>query len=412
MKRITKVLLIGVLLCSLSVVVFGEGQKESGEKKIELEWLFHLHANQPEWGEQAIEKYQEMNPNVTVKPINVQGREVSTKARLTMASGTAPDLLTVFTPADGSFLALSDYVAPAPERIANDVRENFIPAVENAVTIEGKIYGYTQEVQTLLPFVNVDIYQEAGIEYPETLKDFLDVQEKMLVKEGGALKKAGVSMINNQWRWIGLHYSPFLWGYGGKILNDSKTKAAFNSAAGEEALIDYKKLAPIEITDVGEAFYKELTATWVSGVHSIKGIDSNAPDLNYKVIPAPTGKDGNKIALGYTWMTVVNKATENMEEAWNFAQYLNGEEQDWQRHNIVGVIPQNIANIEKALSENTRLSTFIDESKYARFYPRTEKWLEIEQAIGTGLQKVFVEEETIEEGLSNLEEEVNKILVK
>ena len=130
----------------------------------------------------------------------------------------------------GALLPLDEMVAAD----GVDLATFFAPTVDELV-YDGKLYGLPTMVDTRVLFCNIDLLNEAGIDYQQiTTWEKLEEAAIAATKRDaeGKLEQSGYVMND-----LGL-FSAYLWQAGGELINNETDPAttAFNSEAGLAAL--------------------------------------------------------------------------------------------------------------------------------------------------------------------------------
>jgi ABC-type glycerol-3-phosphate transport system substrate-binding protein len=254
------------------------------------------------------------------------------------------------------------------------------------------------------------MWNDFGLEPPDTWEEFVETIKKMDVYKNGRLETAGAQF--DHWTIDTLiGWSTLLWANGGRYLTEDMKEAAFNSPEGLKATQMYLDLTHPELGE--DAFILELAATSYNGPWARSHYRDVAPYLNYKALPPLKGADGEPIAMAYSWLWCVNAgiSEEKKLEAWKFLQWLTSAEEYLWMALEAGFVPIRKDNAEDPRVKNDEwLSTFAYALNYGRKYPEHPNWPEIQEAIYKQLQRVFVREISAEEGLRLAEQDVNRIL--
>lgn len=143
------------------------------------------------WGEQAedavvaqlVERYMRENPHVHITRINPGANDFRSKLKTMLAAGTPPDVF--YLPPDiFPELASLKLVAPLDDFIARDIKQggpatqalydDFFPIIMDAYRFDGStgrigsgpLYGITKDFTTSVFYVNLDLFEQAGIPVP------------------------------------------------------------------------------------------------------------------------------------------------------------------------------------------------------------------------------------------------------
>src|SRR6266480_3860655 len=159
------------------------------------------------WGDQSedavvnklAKRYMEQNPDVQIVRINVSGSDFRGKIKTMMAAGTPPDLF--YLPPD-TFpqWASMKLIRPIDDLIARDIAtggektralyDDFFPIIMDAYRFDastgkigsGPLYGLPKDFTTAVMYVNLDLFQKAGVRVPYdgwTWNEFEDTCKKI-----------------------------------------------------------------------------------------------------------------------------------------------------------------------------------------------------------------------------------------
>ena len=140
------------------------------------------------WGDQAedrlvaklLERYKAENPRVQIIRINPGNQDYRYKLKTMMAAGTPPDVF--YLPADLlADLASFKLIRPVDDYVAKDIAagnkatyDDFFPILMDAYRYDaatgkvgsGPLYGLPKDFTTTLMYVNLDLFERAGVKVP------------------------------------------------------------------------------------------------------------------------------------------------------------------------------------------------------------------------------------------------------
>lgn len=181
--------------------------------------------------QQIVNKFDSDHPNIHVKFSSpAWGGDYVTKLQTAAIAGNPPDLV-----------ALHNYEIPGLSRFIYDISadvkavginpSDFLKAAWDLAFYQGKQYGVTMSTGTMALIYNKALFEKASLDPekpPKTKDDF--------IAAGRAITKAS----DQQWGFVRdanwMPWLTFLWQDGGQLLTEDQKKAAFNDAAGKEAL--------------------------------------------------------------------------------------------------------------------------------------------------------------------------------
>ncbi|MEJ6949531.1 extracellular solute-binding protein [Natronospora cellulosivora (SeqCode)] len=304
--------------------------------------------------------------------------------------------------------------------------DSFFEANLESTTLDGVNYGVPWFAETRVLFYNVDMFEEAGVEPPQTYLDLVDVGLEIVdtFGEGRAIATAGTGA------WDLIHnWAIILWAHGGDMLNQDNTAAVFNSAAGERAMNYWVNLVANGLADeacaeynqpqADSAFINEDAAMAFMGPWNIANIMDQNPDLNFDIVEPPAGPFGRASFSGGSNLAIRNNApAEELEAAKAWVAYLVSDEvlADYTK-NLSMMIPANKAALDDPYYDSELWQTFITTLGYATAYPPLAEWGPIEGAIQGNFGQVLSDyvdgnftSTTAKEYLDAAAAEVNNIL--
>jgi len=201
-KRLSTIL---VLLTALLIIVACGGrttpeptvppQQPTAEKaqptveKITISVAHPVWFSDHDWHVKKIKEWDAMNPNVTVKLVELPSPDGPYREKLVLdlASGQGPDVYLADTFWFGEF-AEAGYLADLTS-LANawDGWSQWIGAAKGAVTYKGKVYGLNRTTDVRPLYYRKDLVKKAGIETPWQPKSWDEMLEA-----ARKLKKIGV----------------------------------------------------------------------------------------------------------------------------------------------------------------------------------------------------------------------------
>ncbi|NLU26255.1 MAG: sugar ABC transporter substrate-binding protein [Hungateiclostridium thermocellum] len=172
-----------------------EGEWTFPTEDITLRWSFWASSEEwPYWGP-GIEEFEKMHPNVKFVIETTPWSEYWNKLSTQVASNSQPDITGMTTGtsreylANGSLLDLTDYM----ERDSKDPNsgwktDNYWPGVFWGYTYKGRIYGVPYDMGPMGICLNLDIFEEFGVDIPDedwTFDDMIEIAKKLTVDRDG-----------------------------------------------------------------------------------------------------------------------------------------------------------------------------------------------------------------------------------
>lgn len=253
-----------------------------------------------------------------------------------LSAGTAPDLFYMDIFWAGSLMR-SGTVEPLNEYLEQSTvlkPEHIIDSLLDAFTVDGTIYGIPKDFNTLAVFYNKDLFDYAGVEYPnndDTWDTFYAKLEQVAAIDPDIY---GLALQPEFARFGALAYA------AGFTPFDESGKTDLSDPAFVEAFKWYTGMAetgvgvmPADISQGwgGGALASEQVAVALEGAWIIGALKEEAPNMQYGATLLPkhpeTGQRGNLI---FTVAWGMNAASENKDAAFKVLEILTSEEvQQW-----------------------------------------------------------------------------------
>lgn len=365
----------------------------AGSEPVKIEY-FQMKTETVDLVNEMIEDFHQANGGtILVEQNNVPNPENVWTMRI--STDDAPDVFTHY-PHNAVFQQLA-----AEGRIldlTNDpLLETVQPAVIEVSKIGGKNYVVPVALATLGVYYNIDIFEELGLEIPQTYDELIQTAEAIQ-----AAGKTPFMFHDKDWNGIrqevvfkmGLELDsiePFL----DDVMNG---KAHIADHPGirplAEKLLALRQYAQDDAlgTDYNAAltgFANGEAAMWFTGIWAIKSIKEANPELNFSMFPMPTEQAENaKIQISVDTAIAFPAKGKHPEAAREFVEYMISKE-SVQRYVDVGGYPAAIEGITNNTKEIDSLNALIEAGKV---YPTIERlWPPgVNGEVGKATQEMFV----------------------
>lgn len=281
-----------------------------------------------------IPEFERQNPNIQVRFHHFE--DYGNRVLLSYAGGIAPDVIRQNTSGGipwirrGMDLPLNKYI-DGPDGID---RGDFIPITWEPLKHSGETYGVPQDINILGLFFNKDLFDKAGLAYPNdnwTWKDLKNAADKLTqdTDHDGHPDIVGLDM-----GWGGGTFQPFLFQAGGAMWNAEDNKTVIDSPEAAEALKFYKSLmrtysltksssqrgglGPDKFFEAGKV------AMFIDGSWRTPSLKKNAPNLRFGVAPLARGKVATSVSGSCFWG--IASQTRHPNEAWKLVKFLSSTE--------------------------------------------------------------------------------------
>lgn len=332
-KLVSLLMTTAIVACGAGCVSSAASDENSSDEQIELNfWDLRTQDPGAKMIDTLIENFEKENPNITVKRTAFKVDDLRNTIKPAINSGEGPDVFSYDAGAGylgvlanaGLALDLESYRA---EYGWDDRFHDW--ALEKTV-YNGKLYGIANELEMLGVFYNKEIFENNGIEVPQTYEEFIQVCK--------TLKEKGVTplIMDDKEQWPGFHYESI---WLNSIVGADKVKQAvageipWTTAEFGAALDELQKIfadgytteKPLSLAseDANKAFCAgegamRVTGTWNVGGYSEKMGDNvgffYVPPFSEDVDDCPPGGLGEAV--------VVNAKTKHQDAAVKFVDYI------------------------------------------------------------------------------------------
>lgn len=280
----------------------------------------------------GLEQFMAENPGIKVKYTPVPGEQYSSKLLTMMAGNSAPDVFFVYADQYRDLVNREALLELTPKLDEEVALEDFIPSSQSIMDVDGKVYGISSTTVSPVLFYNKKIFDEAGIEYPSsnpaeswTWEEFVDVAEKLTIKEGKDIKQYGAYGLE-----ILGSTTAFLRNNGADFFNEDGSIALNNSEA-KEGLEAIRKLREDGITPAAQTLENsgmsapQMLQTGKIGM-MIEGSWAlqQLATMGFPVGVAPLPKFGSEPSThGSAHLHSASANTKHPEEAWKLIKFLS-----------------------------------------------------------------------------------------
>lgn len=267
-------------------------------------------------------------------------------------------------------------IIPLDDYVTNEKADTFVSSVYDSFSYEGSQYGLPLDYNTLGVFYNKDMFDAAGVDYPDstwTWADYGDAMAKIAptLDETQAVFSAGNEY--HRWRELALAAGGDLVDANGEL--DFTNEAVVKSYEAWMNMIDEGYfLTPADLGRGwgGEAFFEESAAITIEGSWAISAIEGGNPDMNYGTTSIPLAEEGSEPAtMIYSNALAISSDCENQDGAYEWMDWFTTEDMAAKRAEFQkaegtssGGIPSIEAQKDQYLKDYPEYQTFADGGEY------------------------------------------------
>jgi multiple sugar transport system substrate-binding protein len=303
----------------------GRGSSGGGSGPTIAQW-YHQYG---EAGvEQAVKRYAKAYSKATVQ-VQWTAGDYDTKLATALVGSGGPD---VFEQSVAKVDQVRAHQLADLTDVFGAVKDDFTPAVLDAQTVDGKIYGIPQAIDMQMLFYRKSWLAKAGVSAPTTLAELASAAKKLTNK-----KVKGLFLGNDGG--AGVLGAVPLWSIGQGYLSEDQRKVGFEAEAAAPVFAALRTMyrsgslllgAPADWSDPS-AFTQGLTAMQWSGLWAVPVVQKALGD-DFGVVAWPKGDGSGKpsVPIG-AYASTVNAKSKHVDAAKAFAKWLWIDKTDYQR---------------------------------------------------------------------------------
>jgi len=413
-KLITLSLLI-VFLVSMSSLAMAQ------EKEIEF-WTMQLKPTFTDYINGVISDFEEQNPDVKVKWVDVPWADMEKKILSATAANNAPDVANLNVPFSMK-LAELDALVDMDSNLDQETIDKYFPTVWEANTFEGETHAIPWYLSTSLTMYNTEIFKEAGLDPnnpPQYYDELLEMGRTVKEETGKYLLFPPIAETGR--------YLEYMVREGIPLTNEDGT-AAFNTEKSVELLQMWttmyeEGIIPEETVTEGhnaavDVYQSGQAAILLTGPQFLSRIEENAPEV-FEVTEVAPEISGNADRVGVAVMNIaVLEQTEHKQAALDFAAFITNNKNQLDFAKIVNILPSTKEAAQDPYFTDVDEGSVKDRAKKVsaqqldratNLVPPMENQGELNEVINQMVQNALLGEKTPAEALNDAEAEWNNIV--
>lgn len=430
------VLVAGLLVWSLAHVLIRSverGTLEAASTKLTV-----LHWGSPEEARivrTLIEAFERANPDVQVQQIHAN--EYDTKLKTMLAAGTPPDLF-YLRPEDLPNFATMNLVLPIDEPLAaagmgpgSSYFNDLYPILVRTFQFDGEragsgpLYGIPKDFTTLVLYVNLNLFEQAGVAVPYGGWTWDDYQ-RVLPRFRSLPVVDGKEVFGGALESWALVLRTIFWGHGADFFHTDGqgqpdfTRLAFDTPAATRALERFRTMRFRERSlyrvagtqdDTRDSFIQGRLATYGPVGRWLTPDARKIERFRWDVVPVPSETGRNESAIA-TVAWAISRQTRHPDKAFELLTFLCGYEGQRMQAELGLAIPslRSVAESEAFHKDGDRPANsklFLSLVEDARLAPLPRLNQQFDRAMGQHLSRIIRTNEQVD-GAPISTEQVNR----
>ncbi len=331
-------ILVSISLAAITLHLFNNNTPNNSDS-IEIEfWTMQLSPILDDYITSSIAEYEQENPGVSIKWVDVAWADMERKLLSSVAAGTSPDVANL-NPQFSSKLAEFDALLDPTAFLSAETISDYNPSVWDSNRLNGKYFGVPWYLSTSVAIYNHSIFAAAGTAFPEALDEIPAIGRTIKEVTGKYTYFPGFDGGEPMENYVllGGQISNKLPGFG---LTASAVKELFAYYA---ALYESGAVPPSVLIEghqkAVDLFQSGELAMLLSGMQMLRTIELNAPELadSISVRAHPNADEGqtNIAAMNL----VVPAQSDYPEAAFDFISFMTSPEKQTEMAKLVPILP-------------------------------------------------------------------------
>ncbi len=425
MRRPVSRSLVAVILTGLLLTMVFGSLVAHAKDEIVLEFWHYWDGNNARAVEEFAAAYNELNPDVKVKPIFVPTGELLPKLEATAAAGKPPAMAIADIAWMGRLLR-SDALLPMDAYIEEkgfDI-DDFYPSLLEYSRYQGQTLALPITTNNLALFYNKDLFRAAGLDPdspPTTWDELVEYGKKLTKADGSIFGFEMYSQVDETGEGLTWNLQPYLWQAGADFLTDSYSRPGFNNEEGEKALqfiVDLFQKEKVAGLARKDSFGMGRAAMVVNGPWMI-GIWQDSVSFEFGTAPIPYPEWGKPATnMGGEQIFAFRTDAAREAAAVDFLMWLTSTENMIKWDQKTGALPvkASVASSSeyRGFIEDTepRLLVFVDQQRHAHARPPIPGYADCSLAFAKEMEKAYYGRVSVKEALINAEQALLAILEK
>ncbi|CAH1216948.1 hypothetical protein PAECIP111891_04516 [Paenibacillus allorhizoplanae] len=374
--------------------------------------------------DKLVASFMQKYPNISVEMTPIPYSDYDTKLRVSIASGSPPDIMALDAPTVGSY-ANAGALKPLTTYFKTDGNMEDIPKSTLATyTYQNEIYMAPLTESSIAMFYNKKLFQAKGIPLPSknpdepwTWDQVLEAAKKVNDPANGIFGIDPAQGFGNAGGTAYFKY-PIIWQLGGEIMSpDGKTSKGFLDSPQTKKAVQFfsdlynkDKVSALEYPP--DPFPNGKLAITIDGSWSLANLKEKFPNFklgeDYDIAPLPKGTT-QAVANG-SWALGISAKSKHSDEAWKFINWVTGEEGQKTYAGMTKDIPSRYSSAKAfpELNEYPKNIFVIQNQKYGRPRPITPIFPQMSDAVNKMFEDVTIGKRNIDASIAEAVTTIDK----
>lgn len=354
-----------------------------------------------------------------VELVAVGRKDHLTRLSTSFASGNAPDVFLINYREYAQFVQRGAVEPIGPLLAEQGVnRSDYYEEPLRAFTYDGDLQCMPQNISSLVVYWNTDLFEAAGVEAPKAGWTWEEFAQTARALTKGGVKGVGIDPSITR-------MAPLVWSAGGDIVDDpaKPTRTTLHEPKARAALQSVVDLIRSGVTPtkeelasqgLEEQFMTGKVAMFMSSRVEVPALREQR-DLAFDVAALPSL--GTPASVLHSDAYCISSSSRHKEAAARFVAYAVGQ----QGQTVTALGGRTVPSLRSVATSPAFLSperapassqVFLDAVPLLRHTPVTPVWPEVEDVIGTQLQRAFEDGVPLDEVLTEIRRQADPLLAK
>jgi arabinogalactan oligomer/maltooligosaccharide transport system substrate-binding protein len=208
----------------------GCGKKEKAEGPTTITFWHTMNQEETLTLNGLVQKFMDQNADMTIQAQVVPFSDAQNKFKTVAQAGDAPDVFRAEIAWTPEFAELG-FLVPLDEYVTPEDLQDYLPSALRYNQYKGHIWGIPQVTDCLALLYNKRMLHQAGLEPPTTMDELIQVAKKLTKPRRG--------QYGFFWRGDSYWLLPFIWAFGGDLINEEDREIYINDRGAVRGLEFY-----------------------------------------------------------------------------------------------------------------------------------------------------------------------------